>query len=170
LKIFLLGFMGNGKRSLGKKLARYLGYEFKDLDSLIEESAGMKIPAYFNKYGEEAFRELESRILKTYVFAGNTVIATGGGAPCYFDNIEWMNRNGKVVYLSLPPKALQKRLENSRTERPLVKDMKGEELLRFISSKLEQREIYYKQAGNIVSAIDITPKKLSGYLNLSQDK
>jgi len=166
MKVFLIGFMGSGKTTIGKKLANYLKYEFIDLDKLIESKAGMSIVSYFELYGEGAFRELERDTLQKTEFPENVVIATGGGAPCFGDNIEWMNKNGLVAYLSLSPKALASRLEHSKTDRPLIRHLKGDELIDFISTKLQEREEFYNQAKYVVSASDLTAERLSFYLNL----
>jgi len=166
MKVFLIGFMGSGKTTIGKKLANYLKYEFIDLDKLIESKAGMSIVNYFELHGEGAFRELERDILQKSEFPENVIIATGGGAPCFGDNMEWMNKNGLVAYLSLSPKALASRLEHSKTDRPLIRHLKGDELIDFISSKLQEREVFYNQAKYVVSASDLTAERLSFYLNL----
>lgn len=167
MKVFLIGFMGSGKTTIGKKLAIYLKYEFIDLDKLIESKAGMSIVDYFELHGEEAFRDLERTILQKTEFPENVIVATGGGAPCFGDNMDWMNKNGLVAYLSLSPKALASRLEHSKTDRPLIRHLKGDELIDFISAKLQEREVFYKQAKYVVSASDLTAERLSFYLNLS---
>ena len=166
MKIFLVGFMGSGKTTIGKKLANYLKSEFVDLDKLIEVKAGMSIVDYFEIHGEIAFRELEKDVLQKAYFAENAIIATGGGAACFDDNMAWMNENGHVVYLSLPPKALAVRLENSKADRPLIRNLKGDELVQFISDKLEEREPFYNQSKFVVSASDLTAERLAFYLNL----
>lgn len=158
--------MGSGKTTIGKKLANYLKYEFIDLDKLIESKAGMSIVNYFEMHGEAAFRELEREILQKTEFPEHVIIATGGGAPCFGDNMEWMNKNGLVAYLSLSPKALASRLEHSKTDRPLIRHLKGDELVDFISNKLQDREVFYNQAKYVVSASDLTAERLSFYLNL----
>ena len=158
--------MGSGKTTIGKKLANYLKYEFIDLDKLIEAKAGMSIVEYFELHGESSFRDLERDTLQKAVFPENVVIATGGGAPCYADNMTWMNQNGLVAYLSLSPKALASRLEHSKTDRPLIRHLKGDELVDFISTKLQEREVFYNQAKYVVSASDLTAERLSFYLNL----
>lgn len=167
MKVFLIGFMGSGKTTIGKKLASYLKYEFIDLDRLIELRAGMSIANFFDMHGEQAFRELEMEVLRNTAISGNAIIATGGGAPCYRDNMEWMNAEGLTAYLSLPAKALANRLEHSKAERPLIRNLRGEELVKFISDKLAGREEYYKKARFEVSASDLTAERLAFYLNLS---
>ncbi|NEU09949.1 shikimate kinase [Flavihumibacter sp. R14] len=166
MKIFLTGFMGSGKSTVGKRLATYLQYDFVDLDKLIEKEAGMKIPEYFSRHGEAAFRDFERDVLQQTRFSENTVIATGGGAPCYHDNMEWMNREGKVVYLHMEPKALASRLKNSKGDRPLLNGLNEEEMIAFITEKLASREGFYRRAKVIVSGLDLTAEKLAAYLDL----
>jgi shikimate kinase len=166
MKIFLIGFMGSGKSTIGRKLANYLNYDFVDLDKVIQNEAGMSIADYFKKNGEESFRELERDTLQQTEFNANTVIATGGGAPCHFDNMDWMYMEGKVVYLSMDPKALAERLKHSKVSRPLIKDLDQDELVEYITQKLLSRDVYYKKAHCIVSGLDLTAEKLAGYLGL----
>lgn len=166
MKVFLVGFMGSGKTTIGKKLANYLTCDFIDLDKLIETKVGMSIVEYFELHGESAFRDLEREVLQKTVFPENVIIATGGGAPCFGDNMSWMNENGLVAYLSLSPKALASRLENSKTDRPLIRNLKGDELEGFISAKLAEREPFYNQSKFVVSASDLTAERLAFYLNL----
>lgn len=167
MKVFLIGFMGSGKTTIGKKLANYLKYDFMDLDKFIETRAGMSIVSYFSQFGEESFREMEREILQNTDYPENVIIATGGGAPCYKDNMEWMNKNGLVAYLSLSPKALASRLEHSTADRPLIRNMKGDELVDFITQKLQERESYYNQSKFVVSGTDLTAERLAFYLNLA---
>lgn len=168
MKVFLVGFMGSGKTTIGKKLANYLKYEFIDLDKLIESKAGMSIVDYFAAHGEEQFRELEREILQKTDYPENVIIATGGGAPCYADNMDWMNQNGTVAYLSMNPRGLASRLEHSTADRPLIKHLKGEDLVNFIADKLKEREPFYTKAKYVVSASDLTAERLAFYLNLKE--
>ncbi len=161
--IFLVGFMGSGKTTLGKRLAKFLGYAFVDLDKVIETRAGESIPRYFQEHGEDAFRKLERECLQAGLPARNTVVATGGGAPCYFDNMDWMNRNGVTVYLMLSPGALASRLKGS-ADRPLIAGKSGPELVAFIEAKLAERESYYKKAVCWVDALNLTAEKLAEYI------
>ncbi|NQD71207.1 shikimate kinase [Sphingobacterium shayense] len=144
--IFLIGFMGSGKTTLGKKLAKQLNKQFIDLDEKIVQYIGMSIPEYFNQHGESEFRKLESKLLKEQTDK-NTVISTGGGSPCYFDNMEWIRNNGISLYLQLTPKALYSRLQQSNIgSRPALGGLQGDALLEFIESKLQERAPYYLQA------------------------
>ena len=164
MMIFLVGFMGSGKTTLGKRLARLLGYAFVDLDKVIEERAGVSVSRYFRDHGEDAFRQLERECLQAGLPARKTVVATGGGAPCYFDNMDWMNRHGVTVYLMLSPKALASRLKGSQ-DRPLIAGMSGAELIAYIEGKLAERESYYKKAACWVDGLNLTAEKLAGYIS-----
>lgn len=145
--IFIVGFMGSGKTTWGKKIASSLGLSFVDLDLEIVNFIGMSIPAYFDTYGEEAFRTLERDFLRKQANRTGVVVSTGGGTPCYFDNMQWMKANGLVVYLYHSPKSLWSRLSKSDVrKRPVLKGLTGEALFSFITSKLQEREPYYDQA------------------------
>jgi shikimate kinase len=156
MKIFLIGFMGCGKSTLGKKLALKLGYDFIDLDHQIEKNVGTTIAAYFSANGEDAFRKLESETLKTFSYPNNVVVATGGGAPCFFDNMNWMNANGLSIYIEMPAAALAKRLENGKEKRPLLRGLNEAEMIRFIENKLAERDIFYKRAILTVNGINLS--------------
>ena len=158
--IFIIGFMGCGKTTLGRKLAGRLGYMFMDLDHILEEQAGMSIAKYFSAFGEDAFRRLESDVLQQGTYPENAVISTGGGLPCFFDNMEWMNAHGKTVYIKLSPKTLANRLEQEKNERPLLQDKHGEALVTFIAEKLAQRESFYNQATVIADGLSLTAEKV----------
>jgi shikimate kinase len=158
--IYLIGFMGSGKTTAGKKLASLLGWSFVDLDKKIEEHVRMTIPEIFSKHGEAWFRQAESDILKSLGSESGAVISTGGGAPCHSDNMSYMLDKGLTVYLRLTPQQLVSRLSNAREERPLLKGMKGEELLGFITDKLAEREKWYTQAELIVDGFDLDIDKL----------
>ncbi|MDB5009726.1 MAG: shikimate kinase [Mucilaginibacter sp.] len=161
MKVFFVGFMGSGKTTWSRKLATHLGYAFIDLDHVLEEQAGMTIAEYFSSFGEDAFRKLESTILKETAYPENAIISTGGGLPCFFDHMQWMNANGKTVYLKLNPKALAERLEIGKAKRPLLRDKHGDDLITFIGAKLAERESFYLQATCIVNGINLTTEKLA---------
>ena len=162
--VFFIGFMGCGKTTWSRKLANHIGYEFVDLDQLLEEQLGMTIAEYFSSFGEDAFRKLESDILKQTKFADNTIISTGGGLPCFFDHMEWMNANGKTVYIKLSHKTLVDRLKKGKAKRPLLRDKDGEELLSFITDKLAEREGFYLQASYITDGISLSVEGLEALI------
>jgi shikimate kinase len=163
--IFLIGFMGSGKTTLGRKLASRLGYEFMDLDHILEANVGMTIAQYFSAHGEGAFRKLESELLKQIPYPENAVVSTGGGLPCFFDNIDWMNAHGKTVYINLSPKTLAGRLENEKDKRPVLRDH-GANLVNFIEGKLAERDKFYNQAQIIVDGLSLTAEKLEKLLRV----
>src|SRR5690606_34726901 len=115
--IYIVGYMGSGKTTFGKRLAAKLNMAFVDLDNLIEVTEGKTINEIFELKGESYFREKEKEILQTTVFV-NTVVATGGGTPCFFDNMSWMNTNGKTIYLKMTAQALESRLKFDKNNRP----------------------------------------------------
>lgn len=156
MKIFLIGFMGCGKSTMGKKLAQQLGYAFIDLDQEIEKILGSTINEYFVAHGEAEFRKLESETLKTFAYPANAVVATGGGAPCFFDNMDWMNGEGISVYIEMSAGALAKRLEGGKEKRPLLRDLNEAQMIEFIESKLNERDVFYKRALLTISGINLT--------------
>jgi shikimate kinase len=141
--IYLIGFMGCGKTTLGKKVANQLKYDFIDLDQLIEKRASLTINEFFTKNGEESFRVFEKQLLIEVSNSKNAVVAVGGGAPCFFNNMEIMNQTGETLYLQRPVKELFNRIVNAKDARPLVKDKSEEELLVYIEDLLNKREEYY---------------------------
>lgn len=144
--IYLIGFMGCGKTTIGKLLAKTLGYNFTDTDTMIEEAEKQEISSIFETKGSHFFRNLESEILNTTQNMTNTVIATGGGLPCNTPNITFLRSHGLVIYLNASPKILYLRLYEKRLNRPLIKDIPEENLQSFIAHTLEERKIYYEQA------------------------
>lgn len=160
-RIFLIGFMGSGKSTLGAQLARRLSYQFIDMDQLIEETAEMSIPEIFNEHGEKVFRKWEHDILQELCHREKLVISTGGGAPCHSGIMDLLNAHGTTVYLKLSPEALLSRLIRSRTERPLIKGKSKPELLDFIKSMLETREEFYSRASHIVDGLNIKTEELA---------
>jgi shikimate kinase len=159
-KIFLIGFMGCGKSKLGKSLAAKTERPFLDLDDLVEIKYEMSIPELFAAFGESGFRERERDVLQFAAIDNQAIIATGGGAPCFFDNMEWMNNNGLTVFIDTPVKVLADRLINARVERPLVKGKNFAELIEFIDSKLKERRPFYEQAQLILRGVNLTAEML----------
>ena len=145
-RIFLIGYMGAGKTTLGRALAAELGVEFIDLDCYIEERFRKTISQIFAEKGEEEFRNIERRMLHEVGEFENVIISTGGGTPCFFDNIEYMNSQGTTVYLDVPVERLHIRLSIAKGKRPLIKDKNDEELMTFITEQLAKRAPHYSKA------------------------
>lgn len=164
--VFLVGFMGSGKTTWGRKLALKTERVFIDLDEEIVGLVGMPIPDYFVQHGEAAFRSLESRVLKNLPLDQPSVVATGGGTPCFFDNMAWMNKMGKTIYLYLTPKALWSRLmQTDIATRPALRGLTGKELLDDITAKLDERTTFYQQATHTVDQISL---RLDDLISLSK--
>lgn len=158
--IYLIGFMGSGKTTVGKKLATQLNYNIIDLDDQIEEKYRITIPDIFNRFDENAFRKIEHDVLLETINLKNTVISTGGGTPCFFNNMEIINKNGTSVYLKLHPKSIHKRLLESKRRRPLIEDKTEEEQFNFIVSKLAERENFYQTAHHTIKAENLNLSEL----------
>ena len=161
--IFLLGYMGCGKSTKAKQLANRLNCSVIDLDAEIVSKTGRTIAEYFAEHGEDGFRNYESELLKTFDYPETCVVATGGGLPCFFDNMDWMNANGSTVYLQMEPAQLVSRL-HKREKRPLIAGMDDQQLLSFINVKLEERNPFYKKAKIIVDAFDLDVETLESRL------
>ncbi len=162
--IFLIGYMGSGKTTAGKKLAKLFNYGFADLDEHIEKRSGRRIADIFAVDGEEEFRQLERTYLEKLCKLENYVIATGGGTPCFAKNLQLMKQSGKVVYLKMPVSALTKRLSQSGNERPLLKNTGNKSLEKYIEEHVSQREKYYAQADVTVNAVSLDLKELASRL------
>lgn len=146
MRIYLIGYMGSGKSTLGRGLAKRLNLSFIDMDDYIEERNFRTISQIFKQDGEEGFRKLEEKALLELSEFEDVVIATGGGAPCFFNNIDVIKRTGKSLYLNGTPRVLAQRLLKSKIERPLIKGKSEDELIAFIDETLSKREKWYKQA------------------------
>lgn len=142
MKIYLIGFMGCGKSTIGRELADLLGYAFVDLDEHIE-AQGRSIAEIFETEGEKAFRDLERDALAQLSGMVDTVIATGGGTPCFHDNLEWMQATGMTIYLNTAPDVLFERLKTETEHRPLVATLNDDELSYFIHTKIQERSSFY---------------------------
>ncbi len=146
MRIYLIGYMGSGKSTVGKGLAKNLELDFIDMDVFIENSQHKTIPQIFELYGEQGFRQIEQKALRELSEFENVIIATGGGAPCFFDNMQLINQTGTSIYLKATASLLAQRLMNSKIERPLIKGKNYEQLVGFIDETLNAREKFYMQA------------------------
>ena len=162
-RIFLIGFMGSGKTTLGRNLANAMKWRFIDLDHYVEEKAGMSVSDIFVTRGESEFRELERVALGELLSLENVVVSTGGGTPCFFYNLERMNQGGLTIYLKLPAEVLQLRLEHGKLSRPLVAQKSTNELLVYIKEKLAERSVYYEKSKIVADAEVLSTE---GYLTI----
>ena len=155
---YLWGYMGSGKSSIGRAVARNLNLEFKDLDKIISEESGMSISDFIGKRGDLAFRKLERQMLLEHQdFAG--IFSCGGGTPCYYDNAEWMVSKGQTVYLRASPSWLHHRLAASRSrgiKRPQLMGVADQDLGEFIAKHLFERQHFYQMAHHKI-AVDQNP-------------
>jgi shikimate kinase len=162
--IYIIGFMGSGKTTAGKKLATLLGWSFIDLDKKIEEHTAKTIPEIFSQNGETYFREIETKLLRNLKSGYNTIISTGGGTPCHSDNMAFMLETGMTIYLQMTPGELKSRLSESKGERPLIKDLDQNELLHFIEQMLAEREKWYSKSDIIIKGIDLDMSLLLSFV------
>ncbi|MBL7806455.1 MAG: hypothetical protein JNN28_01490 [Saprospiraceae bacterium] len=153
--IFLIGFMGSGKTYWGKKLSRAIELPFLDLDDLISSKVGKSIADFFQDSGEAAFRNMEVLALQEISRLPTPhIIATGGGTPCFFDNLEYMNKSGTTIYLKVSPEILVARLRSETNTRPLLKATPADKLLQTIQELLKARETFYTKATFTIPQID----------------
>jgi len=165
MKIFLIGYMGVGKSTIGKKLAAALHLPFIDLDAQIETHAGMKISEIFSQKGEAHFREMESRLLAQHADSEHEmVLSSGGGTPCHGKNIDLMLRSGVVVWLQLSPKIIAARLGQGQQLRPLLSHLSGEELPTYIEIHLKSREPFYAKAHLSADTHNLNSEKFAGLI------
>jgi shikimate kinase len=159
-RIYLIGYMGSGKTTVGKKLSRRLGFRFLDLDEYIEKKYHTSVSVLFSKYDEKAFRKIEFQALRETADLKHVVISTGGGTPCFHNNMDFIKKNGISVYLKMSPEALASRLQKARRQRPLLRNHQND-LAAFIEASLRERVVYYEQADIIEPALDVNIKVLS---------
>ena len=145
-RIILIGYMGAGKTTIGKALSKELGITFYDLDWYIESRMRKTVSEIFAERGEEGFRKIEYNMLHEVAEFEDVIISCGGGTPCFFDNMDYLNQQGQVVYLKAEPEVLYKHLQMGKVERPLLKGKSKEDLLTFIKEQLEKREAFYTKA------------------------
>ncbi|MEL7120603.1 MAG: shikimate kinase [Bacteroidota bacterium] len=145
-RIYLIGFMGSGKSYSGKRLAQRLQWDYLDLDDVIIDRNGLSINQIFSQHGEDFFRQSEKESLHSTINLSNTIISCGGGTPCFFDNMDWIKKNGLSFYLKVDPSLLLERLISQKDHRPLIHELDEDALMEFITTKIEERSKYYSQA------------------------
>jgi shikimate kinase len=158
--VYLIGFMGSGKSTAGKRLANRLSWEFRDLDSEIEDRTGMSVPEIFDIHGEDYFRKEEADALRALDISSDLVVACGGGTPCFHENMDHMNQTGLTIYLKMDPVSLKNRLTNARKKRPLVEGLDEEELEEYLKGLLAEREPYYLLSKVIVDGLSLDTDRL----------
>ncbi|MDP4272446.1 MAG: shikimate kinase [Bacteroidota bacterium] len=158
-RIFLMGYMGAGKTTVGKKLAQRLNLSFTDLDWFIEHRHHKTINQIFADSGEAGFRKIEKEALHEVGEFEDALISVGGGTPCFFDNIEFMGENGISIYLKVSPTVLSERLCQAKQSRPLLKDKSDEEILAFITEALAKREPFYERATLVFDASELNTRE-----------
>ena len=170
MRVILFGFMGSGKSTYGRKLAKKLNYDFIDLDHYIESKEKQSIKHIFHTQGEDHFRKIEHNTLQEILEEDNYVLATGGGTPCFHNNIRLMNSKGLTIYLKLDIKTLVSRLLNTKINRPLIWGKSEKELTDYIKKTLKKRKKYYKKAHLIVNAKDIDLEALKRKIESKKNK
>lgn len=145
-RIILIGYMGSGKTTVGKALSKETGMMFYDLDWYIESRMRKTVAQIFAEKGEEGFRKIEHNMLHEVAEFENVIISCGGGTPCFFDNIDYINQQGEVVYLKATPEVLYRHLLMGKVERPLIKNKTPEELIVYITEQVAKREEFYNKA------------------------
>ena len=148
--IIIIGYMGAGKTTVGKALAKELGVMFYDLDWYIESRMRKTVKQIFDEVGEEGFRQIEHIMLHEVAEFGNVVVSCGGGTPCFFDNMDYMNQLGETIYLKASPETLHTHLKMGKGVRPLLLNKTPEEVEIFIREQLKLREPFYNKAKHII--------------------
>lgn len=152
-RIILLGYMGSGKTTIGKELSKNLAMPFYDLDWYIESRMRKTIKQIFDERGEEGFRKVEYNMLHEVAEFENVIISCGGGTPCFFDNIDYLNQQGETVYLKCAPDVLYQHLKMGKTVRPLLLNKTPEQMQTYIKEQVSQREPFYTKAKH---TLDVT--------------
>ena len=173
-RVILIGYMGSGKTTVGKALSKETGMMFYDVDWYIESRMRKSVAQIFAERGEEGFRKIEHNMLHEVAEFEDVIISCGGGTPCFFDNMDYLNQQGDVVYLKATPEVLYKHLLMAKVERPLLKDKTPDELIAYITEHLNEREPFYTKANHILDVslmdnydkINISVTKLRELLKL----
>lgn len=160
MRIFLVGFMFSGKSTVGKLLAKSMGYEHIDTDHMFESLYNISINDFFEKYGQDLFRELEHKLLLTLIEKDNIVISTGGGLPCFHNNMELIKQNGISIHINMSFKSIIHRQKKSKKNRPLLRNKSQEEIEIFLQDLLAKRIGIYNQSNIIIKGEDLNIKEL----------
>ncbi len=150
MRVIIIGYMGAGKTTLGKALSKELGIPFYDLDWYIESRMRRTVEQIFAENGEEGFRKIEYNMLHEVAEFEDVIISCGGGTPCFFDNMDYLNQQGETIYLKATPEVLLRHLKMGKVVRPLLKGKSQEEMKTFIEEQLEKREPFYNKARHTI--------------------
>lgn len=146
VRIIIVGYMGSGKTTIGKALSKATGITFYDLDWYIESRMHKTVKQLFDERGEEGFRQIERNMLHEVAEFENVIISCGGGTPCFFDNMDYMNQQGFTIYLKATPEVLYEHLRMGKTVRPLLLNKTADEMKAYIQEQLEYRKKFYEKA------------------------
>lgn len=167
--VFLVGYMGCGKSTLGRQMARDMGYEFLDTDEMLEKLEGATVSDIFARKGEKAFRVMEHDAIGSLEGKDKVVVSTGGGLPCFCDNMALMNEIGFTVYLDVPIDTLISRVEKTGAKRPLIAQKSDQELEEFVRASVLTREPFYKQAKMTVSGRSVRASDIIQLINIQKN-
>ena len=160
-RIVLVGYMYSGKSTLGRHIAAKLGYEFFDTDKEIENKFRYTVLSFFKNFGEDVFRKAEHEMLKELLLKDNVVIATGGGTPCFYGNMEYINNMSLSVYLQMNVGQIMSRHAKSKVKRPLLEGKQEDEIKQYITETLVQREQFYLKADIVADAFNPDAAKIT---------
>ncbi|MEI6456378.1 MAG: shikimate kinase [bacterium] len=152
MRIYLVGYMASGKSQVGADLAGRLGFSFVDLDDMFEERYRISIYDFFEKYSERNFRKIEQKLLHETASLDQVMVSTGGGTPCFFDNMAFIKSSGFAIYLRWNIPELVSRLRKVKRKRPLLKEFASKDFQESVTAHLREREFYYNQADYIFEA------------------
>ena len=169
-RIIIIGYMGVGKTTMGHALSKRTGMPFYDLDWYIETRMHSSVSELFEKRGEDEFRKIERTMLHEVAEFENVIISCGGGTPCFFDNMQYMNKQGSTLYLKASPNILYEHIKMTRIPRPLLKNKTEDEIKAFINEQLAIREPYYMQAKTIfdIDLLDTREKIIASAANIEK--
>ena len=159
--IYIIGFMASGKTMYGQKLAKYINYNFIDLDNFIEKKHQQSIAQIFTEKGEAYFREIEKQALDNTFVLSKTVISLGGGTPCFFENLNRINQHGISIYFKANADILSSRLTKNKGKRPLIEKKTHDEIKEYVDKLLGIRDVFYKQAQLTCDATNINIQTLA---------
>ena len=165
--IFLIGFMGSGKSHWGKIWAEANQLTFIDLDEMIENKEGSSIASIFETHGEDHFRRVEAEALRSCADLQNTIVACGGGTPCFHENMRWMNDHGLTIYIASTAEEILQRVLNEKEKRPLLKKLNEQELLLFINQKVKERAPFYELANVTVQSGLLDERSLPSIISIN---